>query len=91
MSKVVIPPTNPITKARKIEIYLETDDSIICLKGENPYDLEMECFPFLTEDIWGGKSGSVLMTIPREFMNRLSFKTVESIKLEQVPFVPEKK
>lgn len=49
MSKVVTPPTNPITRARKIEVYIETDDAIVCIKGDNLYDLAMECYPVFAD------------------------------------------
>lgn len=54
MSKIVTPPTNPITRARKIEVYIETDDAIVCIKGDNLYDLAMECFPMFA-DVMGGR------------------------------------
>ena len=90
MSKIVTPPTNPITKARKIEVYIETDDAIVCIKGDNLYDLAMECSIFT--DVIGGMGGHILSKIPtNESMCQLSFKTTKGINVEYSPFIPEDK
>lgn len=91
LSKVVTPPTNPITKARKIEVYIETDDAIVCIKSDNLYDLAMECFPMFA-DIKGGMGGHILSKIPtNESMCQLSFKTTKGFNVEYSPFIPEDK
>ena len=91
MSKVVIPPTNPITKARKIEVYIETDDAIVCIKGDNLYDLAMECYPVFA-DIKGGRGGPILSKIgTNEKMCQLTFKTTEDLIIEYSPFIPDDK
>ena len=84
MSKVVTPPTNPITRARKIEVYIETDDAIV-------YDLAMECFPMFA-DIKGGVGGHILSKIPTsETMCQLSFKATKGFNVEYSPFIPDDK
>ena len=91
MSKIVTPPTNPITKARKIEVYIETDDAIVCIKSDNLYDLAMECFPMFA-DIKGGMGGHILSKIPtNESMCQLSFKTTKGFNIEYSPFIPDDK
>ena len=52
MSKMVTPPTNPITKARKIEVYIETDDAIICVKeaGISEFVYGSCCEPYYYKD-----------------------------------------
>ena len=91
MSKIVTSPTNPITKARKIEVYIETDDAIVCIKGDNLYDLAMECFPMYA-DVIGGSGGHILSKIStNESMCQLSFKTTKGINVEYSTFIPEDK
>lgn len=91
MSKVVTPPTNPITRARKIEVYIETDAAIVCIKSDNLYDLAMECFPMFA-DIKGGMGGHILSKIPtNESMCQLSFKTTKGFNVEYSPFIPDDK
>ena len=91
MSKVVTPPTNPITRARKIEVYIETDDAIVCIKGDNLYDLAMECFPMYA-DVMGGRGGPILSKIGTdEKMCQLTFKTTEDLNIEYSPFIPDDK
>ena len=86
MSKIVTPPTNPITRARKIEVYIETDDAIVCIKGDNLYDLAMECFPMYA-DVIGGRGGPILSKIgTNEKMCQLTFKTTEDLIIEYYLF-----
>ena len=90
MSKIITPPTNPITRARKIEVYIETDDAIVCIKGDNLYNLAMECFPMYT-DVIGGRGGPILLKIGTDEMCQLTFKTTENLNIEYSPFIPEDK
>ena len=89
MSKIVTPPTNPITKARKIEVYIETDEAIICVKGDNLYELAMEYFPVFV-DVRGGSGGPILSKIKTdETVCQLTFKTTKNFNIEYSPFIPE--
>ena len=91
MSKIITPPTNPITRARKIEVYIETDDAIVCIKGDNLYNLAMECSPVYA-DVIGGRGRSILLKIDTdEKMCQLTFKTTEDLNVEYSPFIPEDK
>ena len=91
MSKVVTPLTNPITRARKIEVYIETDDAIVCIKVDNLYNLAMECFPLYT-DVIGGRGGPILSKIGTdEKMCHLTFRTTEALNIEYSPFIPDDK
>lgn len=91
MSKIITPPTNPITRARKIEVYIETDNAIVCIKGDNLYNLAMECFS-MYDDVTGGIGGPILSKIGTdEKMCQLTFKTIENLNIEYSPFIPDDK
>ena len=91
MSKIITPPTNPITRARKIEVYIETDDAIVCIKGDNLYNLAMECSPIYA-DVTGGRGGPILLKIGTDGkMCQLTFKTTEGLNIEYSPFIPDDK
>lgn len=87
MSKTITPSTNLMTKARKIEVYIETDEAIICVKGDNLYDLAMEYFPTFADVRCGGPILSKKGT--EEITCQLTFKTTKNFNVEYSPFIPE--